>query len=217
MTTNLENLIFKKSLTQTELAKKLNVPISSITLWKKGYSIPKKHEKKLCSILGCSPEELVGNSPDSEKEKLSSVRRINIFVFMENNKLNISELAAKIGTTRQYLSSLFFCSSHLPDSVINKMIEAFSLPNNYFDSIPDLRQNLIQNRTVDPRILQMQQQVMDKLVFKDPEQRKCFAPIIYSWISLFFDGNQDLEEEIEKAELELESKKVLLKLINNKS
>ena len=48
-------------LTQTELAKKLNIDLSNITKWKKGQNIPSLEVfYELCKIFGVSADYLLG-------------------------------------------------------------------------------------------------------------------------------------------------------------
>ena len=57
---NIRNLRLKAGLTQVELAKKMSVTQSAVSLWESGEVKPlRKIHKKLAKVLGCTVEELL--------------------------------------------------------------------------------------------------------------------------------------------------------------
>lgn len=59
---NIRNLRLAAGLTQKQLAKKMNVDQSAVSLWESGKSNPqKKIHKKLAKVLGCTVDELLSN------------------------------------------------------------------------------------------------------------------------------------------------------------
>ena len=59
---NVKNLRSAAGLTQAQLAKKMNVDQSTVSLWESGKNNPqKKCHKKLAKVLGCTVEELRGD------------------------------------------------------------------------------------------------------------------------------------------------------------
>lgn len=55
-------------MTQSEVAKKLDVDQSTVSGWESGRTKPvAKHRRKLCELYGCSIEELIG--PESKGEE----------------------------------------------------------------------------------------------------------------------------------------------------
>lgn len=57
---NIKNLRMKAGLTQVQLAKKMNVDQSAVSLWESGKTAPmRKLHKKLAKVLGCTVEELL--------------------------------------------------------------------------------------------------------------------------------------------------------------
>lgn len=213
---NLENLLFKRSLSQTEFAEKVGAPYGSVAHWKSGrYRIPQKYIPIVCKTLSCTKEELFRKSYTSEELKMTTIRRINIFLFMESEKINIAELARKLETSKQYISSLFFSEKLIPVSLIEKIAKKYNLPLNHFNEIPDLRNRLVKDKIVNPKVLEAQQAVMDKLHFKSVEHKKAFAPLIYNWISLYIDDDGNIEKDLEIDEIKLKTKQELLKITKN--
>ena len=61
-------------LTQTELAQKLGVDQSAVTLWEKGIGPKRSRLSEVASVLGCSVEELLTDDsvPEQQTEKQDS-------------------------------------------------------------------------------------------------------------------------------------------------
>ena len=57
---SIRELRMKAKLTQEQLAKKMNVDQSTVSLWERGKTFPtRKLHKKLAKVLGCTVDDLV--------------------------------------------------------------------------------------------------------------------------------------------------------------
>lgn len=66
MKTNLKAIREKRSLSQAQLADRINVDSSSICKWETGKSTPlRKYRVALCQALGCTEEELMAETPQA--------------------------------------------------------------------------------------------------------------------------------------------------------
>lgn len=55
-----------RGLSQAQLADKINVDQSSVCKWESGVSRPlRKYRVALCQVLGCTEQELMGESPQA--------------------------------------------------------------------------------------------------------------------------------------------------------
>lgn len=60
---NLKSIRERKGLTQTQLADRINVTKSAVSMWESSKSIPlRKYRVALCEALGCTEAELMGDS-----------------------------------------------------------------------------------------------------------------------------------------------------------
>lgn len=58
---NLKSIRERKGLTQTQLADRINVTKSAVSMWESGKSAPlRKYRVVLCEALGCTEAELMG-------------------------------------------------------------------------------------------------------------------------------------------------------------
>lgn len=56
-------------LTQVQLAKKMNVDQSAVSLWESGKTVPlRKYRKKLAKILDCTVDELLASDTESSEK-----------------------------------------------------------------------------------------------------------------------------------------------------
>lgn len=87
----LKRLRKEKRLSQTDLAKKMNVSAATISLWEAGRRTPTHgHIKKLCKIFNVSAEEIL--RPKREDE-LSSCKKVEEYKDALESKLGQEELA----------------------------------------------------------------------------------------------------------------------------
>ena len=60
---NLKRLREQKGLTQYQLADRINVNRSAVSMWETGASTPlRKYRRKLCELLDCTEAELLANA-----------------------------------------------------------------------------------------------------------------------------------------------------------
>lgn len=58
---SLKRILQEKGISQIELASRIDVPDSIVSKWTKwGFRIPKKHQQKICEVLGCKLSDLEG-------------------------------------------------------------------------------------------------------------------------------------------------------------
>lgn len=61
---NIKKLRLKAGLTQSQLAKKMNVNQAAVSRWESGETKPiRKCHKKLAKVLGCTVDELLEEDP----------------------------------------------------------------------------------------------------------------------------------------------------------
>lgn len=68
---NLQTRMRDYGLTQTELAKRMGLPQSTISEWCRGTVLPRSNRlERLCTVFNCEPEDLLGSTSAAVEEEL---------------------------------------------------------------------------------------------------------------------------------------------------
>lgn len=118
----------KNSLTQTELAHKIDVTQGRIAQWEGGRDIPDDQLRKLKAVLGFS--ETVKGSTDKNESTMPETSSIGAWLAKQRNEKNmtVSELSAKSGVPIPTIYAIEYGRSQYPRSeTLKRLRSAFTL------------------------------------------------------------------------------------------